>query len=138
MFVGGDPVVKIFLIQKKEKCMNNTFTNQLGAKAMVVVLTVACAFALSACASDHHGRTVGTTVDDAVLTSSVKSSLIADDLVDALEIEVETYRANVMLSGFVETQNQIDRAVEIAKKTEGVQKVVNKLAIKPKAMSQKN
>ncbi|MEO6203658.1 MAG: BON domain-containing protein [Nitrospirales bacterium] len=116
--------------------MSNTFTNTLRAKSMLVVFSVA--FAFSACASDPHGRTVGTTVDDAVLTSSVKSSLFADDLVDAFEIEVETYRSNVMLSGFVETQNQIERAVEIAKKTEGVQKVVNKLAIKPKATSQSN
>ena len=118
--------------------MTNTFTNQLSVKTMLVVFSVACAFAFSACASDPHGRTMGTTVDDAVITSSVKSSLIADDLVDAFEIEVDTYRSTVMLSGFVETQNQIERAVEIAKKTEGVQKVVNKLAIKPKALSQKN
>lgn len=118
--------------------MTNTFTNQLSVKAMLVVFSVACAFTFSACASDPHGRTVGTTVDDAVITSSVKSSLIADDLVDALEIEVDTYRSTVMLSGFVETQNQIERAVEIAKKTGGVQKVVNKLAIKPKALSQKD
>lgn len=118
--------------------MINTFTNQLKVKTLLVVFSVACAFAFSACASDPHGRTMGTTVDDAVITSSVKSSLIADDLVDAFEIEVDTYRNTVMLSGFVETQNQIERAVEIAKKTEGVEKVVNKLAIKPKALSQKN
>ena len=118
--------------------MINTFTNQLKVKTMLVVFSVACALAFSACASDPHGRTVGTTVDDAVITASVKSSLIADDLVDAFEIEVDTYRSTVMLSGFVETQNQIERAVEIAKKTEGVEKVVNKLAIKPKALSQKN
>ena len=118
--------------------MINTFTNQLKVKTLLVVFSVASAFTFSACASDPHGRTMGTTVDDAVITSSVKSSLIADDLVDAFEIEVDTYRNTVMLSGFVETQNQIERAVEIAKKTEGVEKVVNKLAIKPKALSQKN
>ncbi|MBA3613254.1 MAG: BON domain-containing protein [Nitrospirales bacterium] len=100
---------------------------------MLVVFSVACAFAFSACASDPHGRTAGTTVDDAMITSSVKSSLIADDLVNAFPIEVETYRSTVMLSGFVETQNQIDRAVDIAKRADGVQKVMNKLAIKPKA-----
>ena len=70
--------------------MINTFTNQLKVKTMLVVFSVACALAFSACASDPHGRTVGTTVDDAVITSSVKSSLIADDLVDAFEIEVDT------------------------------------------------
>ena len=118
--------------------MTTTFTNRLRVKAMLIVTSVACALAFSACASDPHGRTVGTTADDAVITSSVKSSLIADDLVDAFEIEVDTHRSTVMLSGFVETQNQIDRAVEIAKKTDGVQKVVNKLAIKPKALSQKD
>jgi osmotically-inducible protein OsmY len=118
--------------------MDTTFTNTLRTRTIFMVVSLACAFAFSACASDHHGRTVGTTVDDALITSSVKSKLLADDLVDAFEIEVDTYRGNVMLSGFVETQDQIERAVDLAEKTEGAQKVVNKLAIKPKALSQDN
>ncbi len=116
----------------------STFINPMWAKFMAIMFSVLAAFAISACASDPHGRTMGRTVDDAMITSSVKSSLIADDLVDAFEIDVDTHRGNVMLSGFVETQNQIDRAVEIAKKTEGVQKVINKLEKKPKAISQSN
>ncbi|MDR4494185.1 MAG: BON domain-containing protein [Nitrospirales bacterium] len=91
------------------------------------MFSVICAFAFSACASDPHGRTIGNKIDDAVITSSVKSSLIADDLVNAFDIDVDTHRGTVMLSGFVETQNQINRAVEIAKEGEGVQKVINKL-----------
>ncbi len=116
----------------------STPTNPMRARMMAIMFSVLAAFAFSACASDPHGRSVGTTVDDAVITSSVKSSLIADDLVDAFEIDVDTHRGNVMLSGFVETQNQIDRAVDIAKKTDGVQKVINKLEKKPKAISQGN
>ena len=115
-----------------------TVIKQGRAQSILIIFSVVCAFALSACASDPHGRTVGTTIDDAMITSSVKSSLISDDLVDAFEIDVDTHRGNVMLSGFVETDNQIDRAVEIAKKTEGVQKVINKLEKKPKAISQSN
>ncbi|MGD9852658.1 MAG: BON domain-containing protein [Nitrospirales bacterium] len=118
--------------------MAKTFVSHLKANAMLAVFSVVCAFTFSACASDPHGRTVGTTIDDAMITSSIKTSLISDDLVDAFEIDVDTHRGTVMLSGFVETQNQIDRAVEIANKAEGVQKVINKLETKPKAISQNN
>lgn len=118
--------------------MSNTLTHTMRANALLIMFSVICALTLSACASDPHGRTVGTTIDDAMITSSIKSSLISDDLVDAFEIDVDTHRGNVMLSGFVETDNQIDRAVEIAKKAEGVQKVINKLEKKPKSISQNN
>lgn len=118
--------------------MVTTYFSQMKANAILVVFSVICVFAFTACASNPQSRTVGTTIDDAVITSSIKSSLIADDLVHAFDIDVDTHRGTVMLSGFVETQNQIDRAVEIANRAKGVQKVINKLETKPKAISQSN
>ncbi|MBC3806538.1 BON domain-containing protein [Undibacterium seohonense] len=74
--------------------------------------------------------TIGTEVDDAVLTTKVKSALMADEYVKSLDIKVETFKADVMLSGFVDTQAQMDRGVEVTKAVMGVRNVNNKLSIK--------
>jgi hyperosmotically inducible periplasmic protein len=89
--------------------------------------------ALAGCASDSTGRSMGTTVDDSVITSKVKSSLLADDVISGFDINVETNQGNVMLSGFVDNKNQIDRAVTLTKKIQGVERVVNHLEVKPEA-----
>ncbi len=49
----------------------------------------------------------------------------ADHLVETFEFDGNTHRGNVNLGEFLETQNQIDRAVEIAKNADGVRKVIN-------------
>jgi hyperosmotically inducible protein len=115
--------------------MYRTFTNIFSTKAILLVLSLTCVWALAGCASDSPGRSMGTTVDDSVITSKVKSSLLADDVVSGFDINVETNRGNVMLSGFVDTTNQIDRAVTIANNVQGVQRVVNHLEIKPQVQS---
>ena len=74
--------------------------------------------------------TVGTEIDDAVLTTKVKSAMMADEYVKSFDIKVETFKADVMLSGFVDTQAQMDRSVEVAKAVPGVLKVENKLSLK--------
>jgi hyperosmotically inducible periplasmic protein len=94
------------------------------------------AFALTACSSSPHSQTTGAVVDDAWITSKVKSSLLSDNLVSGTDVSVETYQGRVMLSGFVDAESQMDRAVEIAKSVEGVKKVVNKLELKSKQMGQ--
>lgn len=92
--------------------------------------------ALSACnkstdkAVPAASVTIGTEIDDAVLTTKVKSAMMADEYVKSLDIKVETFKAGVMLSGFVDTQAQMDRSVEVAKAVAGVKNVDNKLSIK--------
>lgn len=73
---------------------------------------------------------VGTTIDDTAVTTRVKSALIADPEVKGLDISVETNKGEVQLSGFVDSQAQIDRALDIARRAEGVTGVQNKLAVK--------
>ena len=72
----------------------------------------------------------GTTIDDSVITTKVKAALLADPDVKSFDIAVETHKGEVQLSGFVDTQEQMDQAVEIAKKIEGVTNVGNKMSIK--------
>jgi hyperosmotically inducible protein len=74
--------------------------------------------------------TVGTEVDDSVITTKVKAALLADPDIKSFDIAVETHKGEVQLSGFVDTQEQIDHAVEIAEEVEGVTKVGNAMSIK--------
>ena len=115
-------------------------------KLLVVAITFASALSLAACGkSEEKARapgeapkagapeaktTVGTTIDDSAITTKVKSALLADAEVKGLDIKVETNKGEVQLSGFVETQAQIDRAVSVAKGVEGVKNVDNKMSLK--------
>ena len=74
--------------------------------------------------------TVGNTVDDGIITTKVKSALLADPNVKSFDIAVVTRKGEVQLSGFVDNQMQIDHAIEVARGVEGVQGVDNKMSIK--------
>jgi hyperosmotically inducible protein len=74
--------------------------------------------------------TLGTQVDDTVITSGVKSALIADDLVKSLDLQVETRKGVVQISGFVESQAQIDQALALTRAVAGVTDVENGISLK--------
>jgi len=74
--------------------------------------------------------TTGNQVDDGMITAKVKTALMADDLVKSSDIAVMTNRAEVQLSGFVDSQAQVDRALAVTRAVEGVQGVVNEMSIK--------
>lgn len=74
--------------------------------------------------------TVGNKVDDSIITGKVKAALIADEAIKSTDIAVVTRKGEVQLSGFVNNQTQIDRAVLVASAVEGVSKVNNEMTIK--------
>lgn len=74
--------------------------------------------------------TMGEKVDDTVVTTKVKAALLADEGVKGTDISVTTVAGEVQLSGAVESQAQIDRAVEVAKGVEGVLRVQNGVTLK--------
>jgi hyperosmotically inducible protein len=74
--------------------------------------------------------TVGNTIDDGVITAKVKSALLSADDLKSMGISVATNIGNVQLSGLVDSNEQISRAAEIAKKTEGVTSVDNELSVR--------
>ncbi len=74
--------------------------------------------------------TVGNKVDDGIVTAKVKSALLADPGVKSFDMAVATRKGEVQLSGFVDNQAQIDRAIEIARGIEGVQNINNEMSIK--------
>jgi hyperosmotically inducible protein len=75
------------------------------------------------------GRTVGEHIDDAVITAAVKSRLLEDPQVKGLKIDVDTREGVVFLTGSVGNQEQMDRAVEVARATEHVKDVKPNLVI---------
>ena len=74
--------------------------------------------------------TVGSTIDDGVVTARVKSALLSDPGVKSFDIAVVTRKGEVQLSGYVDNQEQIDRAVDAARAVEGVKSVGNEMSIK--------
>jgi len=106
---------------------------------------IVCAGAIAACAllvtlsgcnqaqetgGTAPAKTIGAEVDDSVITTKVRSALMADENVKSLDIKVKTNKGEVMLSGFADNQSQIDRGVAVAKGIEGVKNVDNKLTLK--------
>jgi osmotically-inducible protein OsmY len=94
---------------------------------LVIVMLVA---GIAACASTSKQSGTGEYVDDTVITTKVKSLLAADDFLKSFEISVETYKGTVQLSGFVDSQNAINKAGEIARDVQGVSSVKNNLIVK--------
>ena len=74
--------------------------------------------------------TIGVEIDDSVMTTAVKAALLTEATLKSMDVMVETRKGEVQLSGFVNNQGQIDRAVEVASGIEGVAKVGNDMSIK--------
>ena len=74
--------------------------------------------------------TVGNTIDDGVVTAKVKSALLSDSGVKSTDIAVVTRKGEVQLSGYVNDQAQINRAIDVARGVEGVQSVGNEMSVK--------
>jgi osmotically-inducible protein OsmY len=83
-----------------------------------------------ACASTPKQESTGEYVDDSVITTKVKSLLAADDFLKSFQISVETFKGTVQLSGFVGSQQAVDKAGEIARSVKGVTSVKNDLVVK--------
>jgi len=94
---------------------------------LVLIMFVA---AFMACASTSKQEGMGEYVDDSVITAKVKSMLAADDFLKSFQIGVESYKGTVQLSGFVNSQKAVDKAVEITRGVKGVESVKNDLIVK--------
>lgn len=82
------------------------------------------------CASTSQQEGTGQYIDDTVITAKVKAALIEDPLTKAIEINVETFKGIVQLSGFVSSQAAMDKAVALARNVNGVKSVKNDMRIK--------
>jgi osmotically-inducible protein OsmY len=92
----------------------------LYTECAAVVIAV---LVLVGCASTSGRESTGEFVDDATITTKVKSSFLADPMVSALSISVETTRGVVHLQGIVNSEQERQRAVQLAQAVGGVKQV---------------
>jgi osmotically-inducible protein OsmY len=81
-------------------------------------------------ASPTKKESPGEYVDDAVITTKVKAAVLKEPSLKSAEINVETYKGIVQLSGFVRSRADINKAVEVARKVKGVKSVKNDMIVK--------
>lgn len=102
---------------------NNTITFFTAIAASLVIL--------SGCAVTRGQETVGAYVDDATITTKVKTRFVDNKNVDAASIKVETLNGTVLLSGFAKNATEKSTAETIARDTSGVRSVRNEIAVRP-------
>ena len=92
----------------------------------LLVITLLAPLMLAAC-----GKSVGDTIDDATISTHVKTALLNDPVVGGLRIDVDTFKGVVTLSGRVRTKEEEAKAVALARKVGGVTDVKSSLQIQP-------
>lgn len=80
----------------------------------------------------NGGRSVDAAANDARITSAINTRFVQDDLVNALDVNVDTHHGTVTLYGSMPSQEAVLRAVGIARSVKGVTRVVSRLAVVPK------
>jgi len=84
---------------------------------------------LAACAGSPTKESTGEMVDDSVITTKIKSAMVADKSVSVLDVSVETFKGRVLLSGYVKSPDERQRAEGIARSVNGVKEVNNKIVV---------
>ncbi len=98
---------------------------------LVIALTGALMLAtVQGCASTEKSASTGQYIDDSVITTKVKSAIFNEPTLKTAEINVETYKGAVQLSGFVSSQSNITKAAELAREVKGVTTVKNDMQLK--------
>ena len=92
-------------------------------------LAIALATAMG-CASTSTREGTGEYVDDTVITTKVKTAIFNEPSLKSSEINVETFKGAVQLSGFVKYQADINKAVEVTRSVNGVKSVTNDMRLK--------
>lgn len=99
--------------------------NRFATFFFVIVLA-----SLLGCASTAKQEGTGEYVDDTVITAKVKGEIFNDPSLKSAEINVETFKGVVQLSGFVNSREDINKAVQVARSVKGVMSVKNDMRLK--------
>lgn len=105
--------------------MRRLFSSNGVSRHALVAMLVAM-LATAAC-----GKTVGETIDDATITTRVKTAMLNDEQVGGLSIDVDTFQGVVTLSGRVRSEGEKARAIAIARQASGVVEVKDALQVQP-------
>ena len=85
---------------------------------------------LAGCSSSAKQEGTGEYFDDSVITTKVKAAIFNDPNLKSSEINVETFKGRVQLGGFVSSQTDINKAVELTRGVSGVTSVQNSMRVK--------
>lgn len=100
----------------------------------ILVIAIAAVFGvaqLAGCAATPEQRSTGEAFDDGLITAKVKRQLFYQEGVRIMDVDVNTYRGQVQLSGFVPSEEAKRLAEEAARRVEGVKSVKNDIRIAP-------
>ncbi|OYY62270.1 MAG: transporter [Hydrogenophilales bacterium 28-61-11] len=103
----------------------NTLSKTLTAAMLAITLVSAVG-----CASSAKQSGTGEYVDDTVITTKVKAAIFNEPTLKSAEINVETFKGVVQMSGFVNSQADINKAVSLARSVDGVVSVKNDMRLK--------
>ena len=104
--------------------MNNNYRKwTFLVSAMVLAVTLGCA-------SSPKQEGTGEYVDDTVITGKVKAAILGEPTLKSAEINVETFKGVVQLSGFVSSKDAEMKAVEVTRTVGGVKSVKNDMRLK--------
>ena len=95
--------------------------------SLLAILAVA---GMLGCASTKTSEGTGEYVDDTVITTKVKAAIFEQPNLKSAEINVETFKGTVQLSGFVASPDNANTAVQVAKSVKGVKSVKNDIRVK--------
>ena len=99
-------------------------------RALVLFLGSALLLFVLGCASTRTSESAGEYFDDAAITTRVNAAILKEPSLSYFQIDVETFKGKVQLSGFVNTKEQAATAGRVAATTKGVKSVVNSLVVK--------
>jgi len=100
------------------------------SKRLPALLSVIALVSVLGCASTRTQEDSGEYLSDTWITTKVKAALVGDSLVKSTEVNVETFKGAVQLSGFVSSNQAMDQAVLVATNIEGVTSVKNDMHVK--------
>jgi len=107
--------------------------NAAMAKALAGILAVtlaACGKSPDEPAAAAPSSSMGDVIDNTVVTARIKSALMANPKINSYDFKVSTREGEVLLSGFVDSQAQLDLALDTVRAVEGVKTVKNNVALK--------
>ena len=99
-------------------------------KAALILAAMMGTSMMAACSSTPSQQSTGQAIDDGVVTAKVKAKLIEDPVTKAHQINVDTFKGTVQLSGFVETDEARTRALQLARDVDGVKKVKDAMEVR--------
>jgi hyperosmotically inducible periplasmic protein len=104
----------------------------MNVRYTLAAAAIAAAFLTTAgCAVSRGQESVGAYIDDATITTQVKSRMLDNPNVAGTSISVETLNGTVMLSGFAKSATEKAAAERIARDVNGVKMVKNEIAVRP-------